>query len=102
VTTDSTTSVAPPAIEVAIPPLSKGEREYRAFQRLLPQLLSTYRGRYVAVHEEQVVDSDPDDIALILRVQARYGYLPIHVGLVSDATPAPLRVPHYRLYRPEG
>jgi hypothetical protein len=89
-------------LDVPPPPLSKGEREYRAFQRLLPQLLPTYRGKYVAVHEEQVVDSDPDDIALILRVHARYGYVPIHVGLVTDAPAPPIRVPHYRLYRSGG
>lgn len=87
-------------LDVTPPPLSKGEREYRAFQRLLPQLLPTHRGQYVAVHEEQVVDSDADDVALILRVHARYGYVPIHVGLVTDAPPPPIRAPHYRLYRP--
>jgi hypothetical protein len=93
-----------PAIDVVPPPVSKGEREYRAFQRLLPQLLSTYRGKYVAVHEEQVVDSDADDIALILRARARarYGYVPLHVGLVTDAPLPPVRVPHCRLYRPGG
>jgi hypothetical protein len=100
--TSDPATAPPPAIEFPSPPLSKGEREYRAFQRLLPQLLSPCRGQYVAVHEERVVDSDPDDVALILRVHARYGYVPIHVGRVTDTPPPPIRVPHYRLYRPEG
>jgi hypothetical protein len=89
-------------LEVAPPPVSKGEREYRAFQRLLPQLLHDYRGKYVAVHEERVVDSDADDVALVLRFHAQYGYVPVHVGLVTDTALPPIRVPHYRLYRPTG
>jgi hypothetical protein len=68
---------------------------------LLPQLLPTHRGKYVAIHNEQVVDSDTDDIALIQRVHARVGYVPIHVGLVTEQ-PQLVRVPHYREYRPQG
>lgn len=98
--TNQSVSVPLTSIDVSPPPLSKGEREYRAFQRLLPQLLPSYHGKYVAVHEEQVVDSDADDVALILRVHARYGYVPIHVHLVTDAAPPLIRIPHYRLYRP--
>ena len=92
-----------PTFEVKLPEpeLTKGEREYQAFLRLLPQLLSTHRGQYVAVHEGQVVDSDTDDIALIQRVHARVGYVPIHVGLVTDPLPV-VRIPHYREYRPRG
>jgi len=77
---------------------SKGKREYQAFLHLLPVLLSTHRGQYVAVHGGQVVDADADDIALVQRVHARIGYVPIHVGLVTDR-PAVARVPHYREYR---
>lgn len=94
---------APPAfaVELPAPELPKGEREYRAFLRLLPALLTTQRGKYVAVHNEQVVDSDADDVALILRVQAKVGYVPIHVGLVTDSPPL-VRVPHYHEVRPQG
>ncbi len=92
--------VSPPSFDVPPPPLSKGEREYRAFQRLLPQLLTAHRGKYVAIHEEQPVDSDADDVVLILRVHARFGYVPIHVGLVTDTPAPPIHVPPYRLYLP--
>src|SRR5208282_6354559 len=93
----------PPAFEVKVPTpeLTQGEREYQAFLRLLPQLLATHRGQYVAIHEGKVVDSDPDDIALVQRVHARVGYVPIHVGLVTEQ-PVVVRVPHYREYRPRG
>jgi len=78
--------------------LSKGEREYEAFLRLLPELLLKYKGQYVAVHNGQVVDADMDDVVLVQRVHARIGYVPIHVGLVTDQVPV-VRIPHYREYR---
>jgi hypothetical protein len=100
---DMSNTNASPTFEVLVPTpkLSKGEREYRTFLRLLPQLLATHRGRYVAIHEGQVVDNDADDIALIQRVHARIGYVPIHVGLVVESRPVE-RIPHYREYRPSG
>lgn len=92
----------PPTFEVAIalPSPSKGEREYQAFLRLLPGLLTAHRGQYVAVHEGEVVDADADDIALVQRVHAKVGYVPIHVGLVTDESRL-VRLPHYREYRPQ-
>ena len=88
-------------VSVPVPALSKGEREYRAFLHMLPGLLATHRGQYVAVHEGQVVDSDANDIVLIQRVHARIGYVPIYVGLVSEERQV-AQVPHYREYRPGG
>ena len=90
-------STIQPAIEVQLPApeISKGEREYHAFLRLLPELLATYRDKYVAIHDEQVVDSDTDAVALIRRVHAKVGYVPIHVGLVTEQQPV-VRIPHYR------
>ncbi len=90
-----------PVIERAPRAQSKWEQEYEAFIRLLPELLRTHRGRYVAVHDQRVIDSDDDPIALIKRVHARHGYVPIHVELVTDTPPVPARIPHYREYRPE-
>ena len=92
-----------PTFEAHLPPpeWGKGQREHQAFLRLLPQLLDAHQGQYVAVHEGQVIDSDTDDIALIQRVHARIGYVPIHVGLVTEQ-PLVVRVPHYREYRPRG
>jgi hypothetical protein len=97
---DTTTQ---PVFEVApqAPEPGKGEREYRAFLRMLPELLPEYGGKFVAIHDGRVVDSDADDITLVRRVHARVGYVPIHVGLVSEQPP-PVRVPHYREYRPGG
>ncbi len=73
-----------PVIELPAPPRTKWEREYQAFRRLLPQLLATHAGRFVAIHEGQVVDSGEDKIELALRVLAKIGNVPIHVGLVTE------------------
>ena len=62
----------------------KFQRERRAFLRLLPELLKTHRGQYVAIHEEQVVDSGDDQFTIARRVYKRFGYVPIYVGPVSE------------------
>jgi hypothetical protein len=90
-----TVSALPP------PPASKWEREHRAFQLLLPELLKTHGGKYVAIHDEQVVDSDTNELVLIERVLQRVGNVSIHVGFVSERPP-PLRVPHCREVRQGG
>ena len=60
------------------------ERQRQAFARLLPQLLLTHRARYVAIHDEQVVDSGDEALAVALRVLARFGNVDIYVGRVAD------------------
>ncbi len=92
------TTLPAPVIEWPPPPAGKWEREYRAFRRLLPQLLLTHRGRYVAIHNEEVNDFDAEEIPLVLRVLKRVGNVPIHVGLVTEDTPV-IRIPHYREVR---
>jgi hypothetical protein len=79
-----TATLTSPAFHWPPPPRTKWEREYFAFQRLLPQLLLTKRGQYVAVHEQRVIDTDRDEMALIGRVLAKIGNVDIHVGLVTD------------------
>lgn len=76
--------VQPPAL-----PMSKWDREHAAFCRLLPDLMISHNGQYVAIHNEQVVGVGNDKMALALDVLKRVGNLPIHVGLVTaDGTPA--------------
>ncbi len=74
----------PPEFHWPPPPRTKWEREYRAFQQLLPQLLLTRRGQFVAIHEGHVIDCDSEEMALISRVLGLVGNVDIHVGLVSD------------------
>src|SRR6185312_5668325 len=72
-----------PVIQLPSSPTTKWQREYRAFQRLLPDLLNTHRGLYVAIHEEQVMDSGNNKLDLALRVLQKVGNVAIHVGLVT-------------------
>jgi len=79
-------------------PNAKWEREYREFLRLKPSLLAKFRGCFVAVHDGKVVESGEDQTTVALRAYAKYGYVPIYVGFVSDE-PAPcLRLPSPRIY----
>jgi hypothetical protein len=73
-----------PTLEPATPARTKWECEYHAFRRLLPDLLRTHRGQFVAIHDQQVVGTGPDKLALALEVLAKTGNCAIHVGLVSE------------------
>lgn len=78
-------STFPASVVELTPPLhTKWDREHQAFQQLLPQLLLTHHGQYVAIHEGQVVESGDDKLAVALRVLARIGNVAIHVGLVAE------------------
>ena len=72
------------------------------FLKLLPSLLTIQRGKYVAVHEGQVVDSGDDETALALRAYDQIGYVPIFVGLITDDPRPVMRMPSPRLYRRRG
>jgi hypothetical protein len=90
--------VIPPEALI-LPPKNKWEREYRAFLRLLPELLKTHRGKYVAIHEEQMVDSGDDRLELIFRVLPKVGGVSVHIGHVSEEPEPPCRIPHVREVR---
>ncbi len=74
----------------------KFRREQEAFRRLLPQLLPTHRGQYVAVHGGQVVGSGPDPVEVARAAYATFGYVPVYVDLVDDQPPRPVRLGIYR------
>jgi hypothetical protein len=65
-------------------PTNKFETEYHAFLKMLPQLLKTHQGKFVAIHEEKVVDEGEDELALVLRCSKNVGHIPIYVGLVTN------------------
>jgi nicotinamide riboside kinase len=55
------TDVIPaPQITPVVVPNSKWEQERRAFAELLPELLSTHRDNFVAIHGGAVVGSGDD------------------------------------------
>jgi hypothetical protein len=91
-------TVTLPAPQIMTPPASgnKWQHEFEAFQRLRPDLLRTHLGQYVVIHNGQVVDSGPDDLALALRFFAQHGKVSVHIGLVTVEPETPVRIPHYR------
>jgi hypothetical protein len=91
-----------PSVDRPATSKSKWAREQRAFFRLRSALLRTQRDRYVAIHEGKAVDSGEDEIALGLRVYAKFGYVPIYVGRVSEKPDPAARIPSPRLKRTDS
>ncbi len=48
------------------------EREVAAYEALWPKLRKTHVGRWVAIKDGQVIDSDVDEGALLKRVRAQF------------------------------
>jgi hypothetical protein len=84
------------------PPDDKWRREQRAFHRLLPELLQTHRGRFVAIHDEQVVESGNDKLEVARAAYARFGYVPIFVSRVTDQPISPIRISSPRILGGSG
>lgn len=61
------------------------ERERQAFLKIKDSLLrnETYKGKFVAVYGEKVVDVDDDIKKLAKRVYSEYGYVPIYMDKVQ-------------------
>ena len=50
--------------------------EQKAFERQKPQLLRRYEGQFVAFYGGKMVDRDPSDEALALRMYKKFGEVP--------------------------
>jgi hypothetical protein len=74
---------------------AKFASERQAFWAMHSQLLPMYEGKYVAVLNGQVVDSDVDERTLVQRVYQKFGYQPMYVQLVTSGS-----LPVYRLMSP--
>ena len=60
----------------------KMRQENRAFRLMHAELLDKYAGEYVAVYQGQVVDHDPDQLALFLRIDKQYPDTPVFIAQV--------------------
>lgn len=65
--------------------LQQLEPDRAAFYKLLPTLLQTHQGQFVAIHQQQMLDADRNRIALAERLNAR-GFPSIYIQKV---TPTP-------------
>nr|HID13341.1 type II toxin-antitoxin system Phd/YefM family antitoxin [Anaerolineae bacterium] len=68
--------------------LQRLEPNRAAFQRLLPELLKTHKGQFVAIHKGEVIDSDTDDRELAKRVMANIGDEPVYIQKVEEELPS--------------
>ncbi len=68
-------------------------REESAFQKLHPSLYPAYAGQYVAIYHEQLVDSDPDQVALYRRVRQSFSGEFVWIAPVKES---PIEVLHFR------
>ena len=69
--------------------------ETEAWYRLPVAERKKYQGKYVAVYQGQVVDSDPDQLTLFYRVRDRFGRQTI---LITEGGDQP--IPVYRVRSP--
>ena len=69
------------------------EENRRAFWRMHSELLAQgYEGKWVAIHQGRVVDSDKNADTLLKRVRERFGYVPVYIQQVP-----PESLPVYKL-----
>ncbi|MEW5989514.1 MAG: DUF5678 domain-containing protein [Chloroflexota bacterium] len=55
----------------------KIDAEAQAWKAMSPDVHARYRGQYVAVHQGQVIDHDPDRSALHGRIRAEFGHIAV-------------------------
>lgn len=62
-------------------------RQQQLYQAAKAELLSQYRGQYIAFENGIVLDSDRDDRQLMRRLYTQYGHRDIFVEYVCDPEP---------------
>jgi hypothetical protein len=75
----------------------KLKKEALAFKKAHPQLVKKYLGQYVAIYGGKLVEVDKDFEAIFLRVQKRFGNVPVLIRLVMVQPEVELRGPSPRL-----
>ena len=63
---------------------AKLDQEIAAYEAMHADLKQKYFRRWVAVHEQKLVDYDSDRAALYRRVRAKYGKITVLIRQVSD------------------
>ena len=83
----TTSDVLPAPVLRPSAPSNKWESEYAAFQKLLPQLLLSHRGLYVAIHNGNVVGLGEEKLETARRAYSEYGPVAILVRLIAEELP---------------
>lgn len=63
----------------------KISREFQVYKQRHPELKDKYLGRYIAMHNGEVVDDDVDFQALYRRIRKRYGSTPVLIIRVEES-----------------
>ncbi len=74
----------------------KIRQEMEWYQNAHAELKKRYAGQHIAIHEQQVIDHDPDVTALAGRIRQQYGRIPILITQVYDQP-----VPEFAIRRPQ-
>jgi len=61
------------------------DREEAAFHNLHPSLYQEYAGKYVAIHNEQLIDTDSDQVALYRRTRKQYPNQFVWIAPVNES-----------------
>lgn len=69
----------------------------QAYKSMHAELVKQYRGQYVAIHDGQLVDHDPDPVTLLQRVRKNYPNQVILRRKVGTVPERELRVRHPRI-----
>ncbi len=59
-------------------------REQEAYRAMHPELKQKYLGQHVAIYTGELVDHDPDAMALLRRVRQKFGHAPVLFCEVED------------------
>jgi len=84
---------------LAFIPDKEWNRERISFHSMLPELLKTHKGRFVAIRNGQVVGVGDDFISVATDVYARLGRVPAYIDLVAEQ-PRVVRIPSFRVVGP--
>ena len=98
-TNRDTTQVVETAVKAYLDQLDREKlhKEGEAFWAMQADLVAQYPGEFVAVHQGQVVDHDPDVVRLEQRVAERWGEVAILIAPVTDEAQRDLSSVSFRL-----
>jgi len=74
--------------KVQSPPQYTFKQGKAYFERNRNSLMSQYLGKYVAIWDEEVLDSDKDFSPLAERIYRKLGYVPLYIPFVSAEQPS--------------
>lgn len=62
---------------------AKLDKEISAYEAMHPELQQKYLGQWIAVHDQKLVDHDPNGVALYQRIRAKYGKTSVLIRQVA-------------------